>query len=724
MRLPVLLLTAFVFFLSTLPAGAAQFSPVTDNGPVGKYEKLEASFTLGQAYANPFDPAQIDVTAVFTSPTGVVHTVKGFYFQDYRRTQSGNSETLTPAGSPVWKVRFAPDETGAWSYALTAVDAKGKAVAPAGGFNVTASSNRGFVRVSAKDPEYFAFDNGEPYFPLGENMAWGGGDRTYDFDHWLPPLAKAGGNYIRLWQAPWSTEIEWAYSYGSDTKLPGNYMDRMKEAWELDYLLDLCAQNKVYALLCLINHGKFSTTNDSNWDSNPYNKKANPKGGFLNQPDEFWTNPQALDLIKRNWRYLIARYAYSTSLESWEIFNEMEWTNNYSTHLAESVTFHQQMGDYLKANDPYHHLVTTSYANALKWPIDVWKAGLQFTQEHNYGGLDMAQVVDSIANRMKARNPGKPFVVGEMGIGGAGGAEGKKDPTGIFIHNTNWGSFTAKAAGGGFPWWWDNYVGPLKLYWRWTGLANFVEGEDLDNRAYQPVAFQVTTPSSGDLTFSPGNNGWGVKATENQFTLTSDGGVSPSEGNLTGFVYSTAKAEFRNPPTFHVTLAKDSEFRVALNGVSSWGSQKLTITMDGKPTSVDNLPVTAGGVYGAKIPAGTHELFVDSTGTDWVQVGSYTLTQFVGSLRCKALNGRNRVLGRVQSRSFTYGSTATPKVEGGKLMLSGLSRDGDWSLEWWDTDQGVKIGRLRLKVVQGAVQVPLPPITTDLAFKASCADVK
>ncbi len=720
MRLAAAVLAGILSLVPPLPVQAAQFSGVTDNGPVGKYEKFEATFNLGRDYENPFDPSEIDVSAVFTSPSGAAATVHGFYFQDYERSGGGNSETLTPLGPPVWKVRFAPNEAGTWTYRLQAVDDSGKAELPSRSFTVTASSNPGFVRVSAKDPEYFAFDNGDPYFPLGENMAWGGKGRTFDYDQWLPALAAAGGNYVRLWQAPWWTEIEWSYAYGAGTQLPGDYMGRMKEAWELDYLLNLCAQNKVYALLCLINHGKFSSTTNPNWDSNPYNRAANPKG-FLDKPEEVWTNPKAMALIQRNWRYLIARYAYSTALESWEIFNEMEWTDHYADHLAESVTFHQEMGDWLKANDPYRHLVTTSYANALKWPTDVWNAGMQFTQEHNYGGMDMAQVVDGIAGGMRAKNPGKPFVVGEMGIGGAGGSENQRDPTGIFIHNTNWGSLTAKAAGGGFPWWWDNYVGPGNLYWRWTGIARFLKGEDLDSRGYQPVAFQVTTPSSTDLAFSPGNNGWGVKAPQSLFTLTPDGGVSPSEANLTGFVYSTQKAQFRNPPTFHMTLSQAAEFKVALNTVSSWGSPKLTLTLDGKPTEVSDLPVTANGVYVIKVPAGTHDIFVDSTGTDWVQVASYTLTRFVGALRCKALNGRDRVLGRVQSRAFTYASPSTPRVEGGRLKLAGLNRDGDWNLEWWDTDKGIATGSVKVEVAQGSAEVSLPPITTDLAFKLSYA---
>lgn len=159
-----LCLCAWIMTLAA-PVFSAQFSSVIDNGPVGKFEKFEATYNLGQTYKNPFDPAQIDVTAVFTSPSGLTHEVKGFIFQDFTRSGDSKSEILTPLGPRVWKIRFAPDETGTWTYSLQATDASGTARVPVRSFTVTSSTNKGFVRVSSKDPEYFAFDNGEPYFP-------------------------------------------------------------------------------------------------------------------------------------------------------------------------------------------------------------------------------------------------------------------------------------------------------------------------------------------------------------------------------------------------------------------------------------------------------------------------------------------------------------------------------------------------------------------------------
>ncbi len=723
MRRPIL--TALLVYLSTgTIAQAAQIEGVTDNGPaIGKYEKFEATFGLGQSYKNPFDPAEIDVTAVFISPQGRAQTVSGFYYQNYRRTMAMASQTLVPAGNPVWKVRFAPDETGDWSYTITAQDASGRVSSASRAMKVTASDSHGFIHVSSKDPDYFAFDDGTPYFPLGENMGWGKEGRTFDYDKWLVALSRAGGNYIRVWQAPWSTEIEWSDSYGPDTSLPGNYAERLGQAWELDQILDDSGQLGVYVMLCLLNHGKFSSQTNANWDKNPYNKKANPKGGFLDNPEELWTSDQARQYLKRNWRYLAARYACYTSLMSWEIFNEMEWTDNYRYHVGESARFHQAMADYLQSIDPYRHLVTTSYANALKNSNEVWKSGMQYTQEHNYGGLDTSQLVESITSQMRSRNPGKPFYVGEMGLGGAGGTENSDDPTGIFIHNTNWASLTAKAAGGGFPWWWDNYVDPLNLYWRWTGIANFLKGEDLDSRGYQPVAFPIDSKGLSDFGVSPGQNAWGVKAGANRFTLSQDGTITPDPSNLTGYVYSPAKPEFRNPPTFHVDMARPGKFRVNLGNISSWGDNRLTITLDGKPTSVNNMSATASSAYEVEVPEGSHDLFLDSTGQDWVQVTSYSISGYAEALRCNALNGKGKVLGRVESRGFVYTRKpgTLPQVQGALLKLSGLAPDGAWTVEWWDTDKGIDTASQNFTVTAGSANLVLPALTTDLAFKAYVA---
>ena len=59
---------------------------------IGLYQKFEVSFNInnGNEYANPFDPEEIDISAVFISPSGK-WTIPGSYYYS--------------AGT-LWKIRF------------------------------------------------------------------------------------------------------------------------------------------------------------------------------------------------------------------------------------------------------------------------------------------------------------------------------------------------------------------------------------------------------------------------------------------------------------------------------------------------------------------------------------------------------------------------------------------------------------------------------------------
>ena len=67
---------------------------------VPRYEVLELSFEHNGAYRNNF--FDVDLDATLTSPAGVEHRVKGFFY-----------------GRDLWKVRFRPDEAGSWTYSYT-----------------------------------------------------------------------------------------------------------------------------------------------------------------------------------------------------------------------------------------------------------------------------------------------------------------------------------------------------------------------------------------------------------------------------------------------------------------------------------------------------------------------------------------------------------------------------------------------------------------------------
>ena len=73
---------------------------------IGLYEKFEIQAGLNNvSYANPYNPDEVLLRAVFTAPSGRTWAIDGFYMEENRQSR--------------WKVRFAPDETGEWTYFLS-----------------------------------------------------------------------------------------------------------------------------------------------------------------------------------------------------------------------------------------------------------------------------------------------------------------------------------------------------------------------------------------------------------------------------------------------------------------------------------------------------------------------------------------------------------------------------------------------------------------------------
>lgn len=127
---------------------------------VAKWSRYEASFESSKTYANPVQEAGLRVT--FRSPGGTMHPVGGFW-----------------DGGRHWKVRFAPNEIGEWSYQTACSDAQNRGLhGRAGRFICTAPAGRtrfeqhGPVRVS-RDDRYLEHEDGTPFFWLGDT-AWNG----------------------------------------------------------------------------------------------------------------------------------------------------------------------------------------------------------------------------------------------------------------------------------------------------------------------------------------------------------------------------------------------------------------------------------------------------------------------------------------------------------------------------------------------------------------------
>ena len=213
---------AFAAMLQLVPAQAAPApaQPVrlqAATNRVGLYEKIEFPLEVLGSWTNPFDPDEVEVSLQLTAPGGQSLTVPAFYCQDYERRRLKSADQvrdwLYPRGNPGWKARFAPMQTGDYSAVGTVKEGAGTRSSGAVRFTCEPSANRGFVRVSAKDPRFLEFSQGQPYFPIGQNLAFIGSQQYVTLskaEEIFGKLAENGADYLRIWTCcdDWATAIE------------------------------------------------------------------------------------------------------------------------------------------------------------------------------------------------------------------------------------------------------------------------------------------------------------------------------------------------------------------------------------------------------------------------------------------------------------------------------------------------------------------------------------
>lgn len=458
-----------------------------------RYGRLEITLDLSASYENPFDPEEIDVYALLTSPRGKITRISGFLDQAFTRSLEGDHEVLTPAGQPFWRIRFTPNEAGRWRYRTYARDKTGLASLPAAAFEVANSRHHGFIGRSKKNPAVFSYSDERPYFAVGENLCWGGWDGkrgTYDYDTWLGSLGKAGANWIRVWMSSWNCGLEWTPEPNHHTGAfygVGEY--NLAHAWKMDAILDAAEHNGIDIMLCLGTYGEFTDGgffNEGQWKANPYNV-AN--GGPCAKPADFWTDSRARKLYRRRLRYLIARYGCRTNLHSWEFWNEANapapWVGEMARYLKGTGEFAAGTGS---AADPYGHMVTTTYGNKEVWEIPE----IDITQTHKYGTGNIPDFAPAIHEDAVTHAAfGKPHLMAEFGIDWRKGDEAY-DATGngVNLHNGIWSAMASGDAGSAMIWWWDGYVHPKNLYSHFAALRNLSDKVAWTDGKWSPASVE------------------------------------------------------------------------------------------------------------------------------------------------------------------------------------------------------------------------------------------
>ncbi|UCH35262.1 MAG: DUF5060 domain-containing protein [Armatimonadota bacterium] len=702
---------------------------------VTRYAKAEITFHLSRTYDNPFDPEQIDVTAEIRTPSGTRIAIPAFPYQEYRSVREDDKESVEPGGELAWKVRFAPTEAGRHSVRIRAKDAQGPTTSEEIAFEAVASDSPGFIRRSTRAPRHFEFDSGKPYFALGENVCWPGQNAPLrEYEMWFGHLSEARCNFARLWLAgPW---IATAPIYCPDRPKevgPGRYSQR--SSWRLDRVVEIAEERGIYVMLCLDSFNSLRVSQPyPAFDEYPLNAKF---GGPLESPDGFFTDPEARKLFQRRLRYYVARWGYSTNVFAWEFWNEVDIIEHYDS--AQVAAWHRDMARYLRALDPWDHLITTSFARSPGDPAIDGSPEMDLVQTHCYGPRDIAGALTAWS-RDKAAQYEKPHFVGEFGADGLG-ARDQEDKQGVHLHNGIWATALSGDAGTAMTWWWDQYIEPQNQYRHFAALARFLDGVDWLGTAYGPasierVAFPDGAPfRAADFTVDPKVASWEQHPANEprEYRVGRDGVITDADvlsRLLHGLVNHRDK---HNPPTFIVDYPADGAFEVIVSGVSGWGGANLRVRLDDETKLAAEFPDDApddhetmqqyDGAYRVEVPAGPHRIMVENEGTDWLYV-SY---RFVGYLtapdvRVVGLANSDSALLWIQNKANTWWNA----LEGFEIAplapvcitIADLT-DGEYTVEWWDTYSGAPVSTDEVNAEGGKLTIMTSEIPRDAACKVA-----
>ncbi len=513
-----------------------------------------------------------------------------------------------------------------------------------GSVTLTTPIPNGFIHRDPVHSNRFQWDSGQPYFPVGIDLAWAAGGISLTDQ--IAKVGAAGGNWARIWACAWDGKNPW---------WPNNDPRAIKNQMWLPALqqwagvVAACDKASLPFQFTLFHHGEVSSTTDPNWPDNPWNAA---KGGFLKDPSDFFTDPEARRRAKIWLRYAVARYASSPNVLSWELFNEVQWVDAMKTRSADVATWHKEMADYLRSIDPYHHLVTSS--STLDYPDII--APLDYLQPHTYP----ADIASSILGTPLPS--GKPVFYGEFGPGG-------KQDSRQAMRDGLYAGMLANQAGAGQYWYWDvvqkeNLYSELTTGQRianLTGIANHPDAH--------PSRLTVSAPGGGDLVLRPGGS-W-AKATKISFNLPEEASQKDL-GGLPSYIQGASHRDmFPGPIELKFTLTKLGTLQIKVNQISQGGAS-IEITDGGQPLTSKVYPPsdknhTVDETISVPLHPGAHDLKIANSGADWYTLTSISVPGLGSPVRVTGLEELDWFMARVT----TAEGIATPlpvKIIGAALQ--------------------------------------------------------
>ena len=343
---------------------------------VGKYAKLELTVAITATFTNAYDPDEIDLWGEFMSPSHKAWRVNGFY------------------DGAQWRIRFAANETGNWSYVVKAKDTNGSGQGTPASFECVASTNHGWIRI-APNHRYLAYDDGTSFYGVGACYPWS--DSTSGFDQ----MQSLGFNIYVYWNGTYDRDGGNNLIESMASGL-GHY-DQNK-CTRIDNLINWSEARGLGMILVIWPHDYLCENMGgwpAAWSKNPYNT--------ITTSPAFYGDTNAWACQAKMYRYIIARWGYSPALASWQTVDEISGTSGWRSNQAVANAWNAKIAGFFQSNDPFKHPTTASHGN-------FWDQGNQANDLPNteiYGNYSTANIVSTIHKLWDGY--AKPCIMGETG---------------------------------------------------------------------------------------------------------------------------------------------------------------------------------------------------------------------------------------------------------------------------------------------------------------------
>jgi hypothetical protein len=353
------------------------------------------------------------------------------------------------------------------------------------------------IRVSRLAPRYLEYDDSTNFFAVGQNVAFTTevgkaipgvkmASVTLPWDEayarWFGQMGQSGANWARVFMKPvfyLEPGEPWAWS--------------LENAWRLDSVLELARRNSIFICLCF-NPERNDNGECSGGIFEPFRASDTAWGRLLGAHQsgfkKFATDPLSQEMYRDKIRYIVGRWGYSPNIFSWELWNEIE------TLEADDVSkWSREMTAYLRAVDPWHHLIKSSAHHASSpefWGED----NGDLNDVHPYFGWSGDEEPRNLGSFLPkfstaVRATGRPFIIGETGIArevttkyGLAGDLADKDVTCFHLHEALWGGLFSAAVGTGMVWWWDEHVDRHQAYFRFRAISNFITDIEFNRESF------------------------------------------------------------------------------------------------------------------------------------------------------------------------------------------------------------------------------------------------